>query len=178
MSAQLTRSRRIWVAFVALGLAGWLLAPQISDALVVRGDDLMYRNAFEDALTHYERALRIDRTNTSATDRIVFIGMEMRTPKSLRRSVDVATAYLAERPNDGAILADRALCYLILRQYGLALLDFERAGALQRDPQYFVFAGWAAKHQHNLRGARALWAQALAIDPRYIPARRALDRIR
>jgi tetratricopeptide (TPR) repeat protein len=166
------------VAFSALALAGWLFAPQIADGLVVRGDDFMYRNAPKEAMRRYERALLIDNRNAAAADRIAFVGMQMRTPQSLRRAVNVATAYLANRPNDAVILADRALCYLIERRYAPALTDFQRAGTLQRDPRYFVFAGWAASHEHDRRHARALWRMALAIDPHDIPARSALDRWR
>jgi tetratricopeptide (TPR) repeat protein len=176
MTAPFTRPRRFCVAAAAVALAGWLFAPQIADGLVVRGDDFMYRNASADAMNRYERALTIDPRNAAATDRIVFTGMELRTAQSLRRAVDVATAYLDRRPHDTVILADRALCYLIQRRYALARSDFERAATLARDPRYFVFAGWAAQHAHDRRHARDLWTRALAIDPHYRPALSALER--
>jgi tetratricopeptide (TPR) repeat protein len=144
----------------------------------VRGDDFMYRNAYLEAMKRYERALAIDPTNGAATDRIAFIGMELRSVQSLQRAVSVATSYLAKRPDDGVILADRALCYLIQRRYALALLDFERAARLQKDPRYYVFAGWAAAHMNDRGRAQLLWLKALAIDPRNGPARAALERTR
>jgi tetratricopeptide (TPR) repeat protein len=178
MNEAFSRPRRFCIAAASIAFSAFLFAPQIADGLVVRGDDFMYRNAPAEAMTRYERAISIDRGNAAATDRIAFVGMELRTPESLRRAVDVSTRYLAKRPDDGAILADRALCYLIQRRYALALIDFEHVARLERNPQFFVFAGWAADRANERRRARALWRKALAIDPYYLPARRALERSR
>lgn len=178
MNVAFSRRRRFCLATMSLALAAWLFAPQVADGLVIRGDDFMYRHASSQALTRYERALRIDRENAAATDRIVFTDMELRTPQSLRLGIDVASAYLARRRDEPVILADRALCYLIERRYAPALADFERVARLRRDARYFVFAGWAAYHEHDRERARALWSSALAIEPDYVPARRALERSR
>jgi tetratricopeptide (TPR) repeat protein len=175
MSAILSRQRRIGVAIVTLGLASVLFRGQVAEALVVRGDDFMSRSALTEAMTRYERARAIDPDNSSAIERVVFAGMEMRTPASLRDATAAANVYLAEHPNDGAILADRALCYLIERRYALALLDFEHAAKVQRDARYYVFAGWAANRMQQRARARRLWKTALAIDGRYVPARMALE---
>jgi tetratricopeptide (TPR) repeat protein len=176
MKASLSRQRRIGVAIVALSLASVLFRGQVADALVVRGDDFMSRSALAEATIRYERARAIDPGNSSAVDRVVFAGMEIRTPASLRHATAAANVYLAEHPNDGAILADRALCYLIERRYGLALFDFEHAAKVQRDARYFVFAGWAANRIQQRGRARRLWKAALEIDARYVPARVALER--
>jgi tetratricopeptide (TPR) repeat protein len=178
MSAPLTRCRRIGVAIVALSLAACIFRAQIADALVVRGDDFMYRSDAGGAMNRYERALAIDPSDEAAVDRIVFLAMQMRTRESLHRGIAVADAYLHFHRNDGGILADRALCYLILRRYRQALNDFARAATLQRDPRYFVFAGWAAQHAGESKRARTLWGKALTIDPHYVPARTALEHAR
>ncbi len=178
MSYAFSRPRRFCIAVASMTLAARIFAPQVADGLVLRGDDFMYRNAPVEAMSRYERALSIDSANASATDRVVFVGMELRTAQSLRRAVDVATGYLRRQPNDAVILADRALCYLIERRYALAQADFERAATVRRDARYFVFAGWAARHERDSRRARQLWLRALAVDPNYTLARRALERSR
>jgi tetratricopeptide (TPR) repeat protein len=178
VSVPLSRPRRLSVAVVAVAIAAWVFSPQIAGGLVVRGDDFLYRNAWSQAMHRYERALKFDRENSEAADRIAFLGMELRTPQSLHRAIEVATAYLSRRPGDATILADRGLCYLIQRRYALAGADFERAARLQNDPQYFAFAGWSAYHSRDWRRARTLWRQALAIDPHYAPARDALEHLR
>lgn len=167
--------RRAAVALAALVLGACLFCRQIADALVIRGDDFLYRNDMPNAQRRYERALEIDRGNEAAADRLAFLGMEQRTPVSLRRSIDIATIYLTAHPSDTVILADRALCYLIERRYLLALADFERAGRLTRDARYLTFAGWAARHADRRDRARALWKAALAINPQFSPAHRALE---
>jgi tetratricopeptide (TPR) repeat protein len=129
-------------------------------------------------MSRYQRALAIDSSDAAAVDRIVFLGMEMRTAESLHRAVAVADLYLHAHPNEAVILADRALCYLILRRYTAARADFERAARLQRDPRYYVFAGWAARHAGHRQQARRLWEEALAIDSQYAAAHMALERAR
>jgi tetratricopeptide (TPR) repeat protein len=176
MTIALTRARRMAVAAAALALATCLFRSQVASALVVRGDDFLYRNDAPAAQTRYERALALNGSDATAIDRIAFLGMQQRTRRSLRRAVAVASSYLTSHPNDAVILADRGLCYLIARDYALARPDFERAAAILRDPRYFTFAGWAAWRAHDPQRARRLWADALSIDNKFSPARAALER--
>lgn len=178
MSAPFSRVRRLGIACAALAIAAACFRSQVACALVVRGDDFMYRNNVQQAMARYERAMTIDADNAAAADRLVFANLEERTPESLQRGVRIATRYLSRHPNEANVLADRALCFLAQRDYALAEVDFERAATALRDPRYFTFAGWAARRANRPAPARALWKRALAIDPRFKPARIALERFR
>ncbi len=173
-----SRLRRFAVAFCALGIGILLFRAQVATSLVVRGDDFLYRRQVERARGYYVRALWFDPESRAAADRYVFFGMQERTPASLAASIAIASRYLALRPDDATVLADRALCYQIERRYSEAAPDFSHAGALARDPRYFTFAGWAALRSGKRREARMLWHEALALDGRFGPARFALARVR
>ncbi|HEY8296751.1 MAG TPA: tetratricopeptide repeat protein [Candidatus Baltobacteraceae bacterium] len=173
----MTRARRFLVAAASLSVAALLFRAQLGAALVVRGDDFLYRSDARQARTYYARALRFDPDSESAADRYVFFGLQVRTHASLDAAIGVASAYLRRHPDDGAILADRALAYLIERRYDKAEPDFERAARASRDPRYFTFAGWAALRAGRESVARDLFDRALTIDPRFRPARYALREV-
>jgi tetratricopeptide (TPR) repeat protein len=166
--------RRLSVAAFALTLAAGLFRAQLAEALVVRGDDFLIQNRYGSASERYARALWFDSGSQSAADRYIFVALERRTPRELRMAIEIADVYLSKQPSDPVILFDRALCYLILRQYRFALLDFERTAGITRDPQIFVFAGWAARRAGRRNEAIGLWRAALRFRPGYLPARAAL----
>ena len=172
----LDRPGRIAAVAIALVTAAWLFRAQIAQGLVIRGDDFLARNDAANAMKRYARAAAIDPESATAVDRLLFVLTQHRTRRSLRRAIETATAYLRVHPDDGTIRADRALCYLIERKYAPALPDFERAAKAMRDARYYAFAGWAASHAGDRRQARRLWASALAADPHFGAARRALER--
>lgn len=177
MSVALTPIRRAIVAAFALAAAATLFRAQLADALVVRGDDLLYRGAGAEARTHYARALVLDPQSAVAADRYVFATMELHTPRALGEALSAASAYLRRHPDEVNVLADRAMCYLLARRYAAAGRDFERAGEISAQPRYFVFAGWAARRAREYRSARRLWRAALRIDSRYAPALTALAEV-
>jgi tetratricopeptide (TPR) repeat protein len=171
MNGEFSRARRFTMALCALAGAALLFRSQVADALVLRGDDYLYRGEPARALQRYARALALDPFSQSAVDRYVFVSIER---SDFSGAVAVATRYLSSRPNDGTVRTDRALCYLHERRYALAERDFESAARATGSAPTFVFAGWAARHAGNLKAARALWMQALRIRPGYRPATLAL----
>lgn len=175
MSEELTRGRRFVLAGMALAIAGVLFRSEVAQALVVRGDDYMYRGEQSAALERYRRALALDPSFEAAADRYVFVSVQIHTPAALSAGIAVAGAYLSRHPDDPRVLSDRALCYLHQRRFIVALRDFERAARISRRPQDYVFAGWAARRAHRYRAARTLWLAALALRPKYAPARIALE---
>lgn len=174
MSAPFSRSRRFAIAFVALALSAILFRNQVAQALVVRGDDYLYRGDSAAALERYSRALHLAPLSQAAADRFIFVSLQRNTHLSLRAAVNVATRYLSARPNDPVVLADRALCHLHEKRYANAESDFERAARASHTPDAYVFAGWAAEHMGRNYAARVLWKKALSIRRDYRPARIAL----
>lgn len=174
MREALTPFRRCTAAAIALLASAALLRAPIADALVLRGDDLLYQNQRDAALDHYSRALALDPQSATAADRYVFVMMQRHTAQALADALSAANRFLAKHPMDAPVLADRAMCYLLRRKYSAARADFERAGTSARQPKYYVFAGWAALRSHDAASARRLWHAALAMDGRYQPALSAL----
>lgn len=174
MKAPLTPVRRFAAAAFALIAAAALFRAQIADALVVRGDDLLYQSRRDAAFVHYARALALDPQSGTAADRYVFIQMERHTKSAVADAISAANRYLRGHPSDAEMLADRAMCYLRTGRYKAASTDFERAGAVAKRPQFYVFAGWAAKRGHDAAAAHRLWQAALTLDSRYGPALTAL----
>ena len=166
--------RRLSVAAFSIVLAAFLFHAQLAEALVVRGDDLLIQNRYGSASDRYARALWFDAGSRSAADRFIFVALQRRTPRGIRSAIGVADSFLSKQQRDPTILFDRGLCYLVLKRYGLALLDFERTADATRDPQTFVFAGWAARRAGRRGEAIALWQTALRLRPRYRPAVAAL----
>ncbi|MDQ2871524.1 MAG: hypothetical protein M3R35_00160 [Candidatus Eremiobacteraeota bacterium] len=170
----MNRARRFAVGLTGVLLAAVLFRAQIGSALIVRGDDFLYRNDTAQARRYYARALRVDPDSRAAADRFAFFGMQMRTRQSFTSSIAIATTYLKGHPNDTTLLVDRALGYLAERRFQPAQADFERAARLTRDPRFYTFAGWAARRNGASNRARALWRTALRMHPGYRPAVRAL----
>lgn len=170
MSGEFSRARRFAVAFLALLCAAAIFKGQIASALVIRGDDYLYRGDRAHALERYRRAMSLAPAFSVAADRFVFVMMQQHTRDSLNQAIAVATGYLHAHPHDSDLLTDRALCYLHLRRYAFAQRDFERAAHEAHAPSDYVFAGWAAQRAGHARIARALWRRALLVRPGYRPA--------
>jgi tetratricopeptide (TPR) repeat protein len=174
MTQPFSRSRRFALVLAALSVAAAAFRPQLAQALIVRGDDYLYRGDVRSALVRYERALALSPDSQTAADRYVFLSMQQNTARSLHSGIEEATTFLARHPGNATLLSDRALCYLHEHDYALAQADFERA-ASGVDAQGYVFAGWAAWHAGRVHVARRLWEHALLLRPRYRPAVIALE---
>jgi tetratricopeptide (TPR) repeat protein len=170
MNAGFTRPRRFAVAIVSLICASVLFRSQIAQALVIRGDEYMFRGDRQAALERYRRALALDAHSEAAADRYVFITMQAHTHAAMARAIAVATRYLSERPQDAALRGDRALCYLYLHEYRRAESDFSKAARVSHDGRDYVFAGLAAEHAGDLSSAMAFRRAALRAEPRYAAA--------
>lgn len=175
MTGEFSRVRRFAVAVLALSCASVLFRTQVADALVIRGDEYMYRGDRRAALDRYKRALTIAPGLQVAADRYVFVSLERQTPASLREAVAIADRYLGQHPSDAAVLSDRALCHLHLQEYALAQRDFEQAARSSHAVNDYVFAGWAAARAGHRRQAAGLWREALRVHPGYRPALAALS---
>lgn len=170
MKTPFSRIRRLAITVIALACAAYLFRAQLASALVIRGDDYLFRGDRTQALKRYSRALAIDPLSDTAADRYAFISLQMATPDALTTALQIANRYLTARPSDATILTDRALCYLHLRDYARAQTDFERAALAANAPADYVFAGWAARRAGHVLAARSLWLRALAIRPGFGPA--------
>jgi tetratricopeptide (TPR) repeat protein len=173
MSAPFSRTRRFALSLVTLLVAAALFRPQIAQALIVRGDEYLYRGDLRGALVRYKRALHVSPTSGTAADRFIFLSMQQNTAKSLQDGVTEATRFLSLRGGDATVRFDRALCYLHQKHYSAAQADFEIV-APAVGAQADVFAGWAAEHARRHRDARRLWTRALLASPHYRPAQIAL----
>ena len=176
MSEPFSRGRKICVAVSALFLSAVLFRTQIAGAIVARGDDLLVRGNKGSAMRYYERALIIDPSTSLAADRLAFTLLQQRTSQSLLRCVATVTEFFARNRADSELLADRALCFLLLHRYAAAEDDFRRAASASiiNEPRNEVFAGWCAWRERRREEARALWRAALHASPRYRPAAIAL----
>jgi tetratricopeptide (TPR) repeat protein len=157
-----------------MSLSVALLRPQLSGALVMRGDDLLYQSRDGRALQFYRRALFVDPENAAAADRYVFVSLMGHGRSSLERAVVVASIFLARHVDDVTLLMDRALCERVLSRNQAAESDFLRAGLISHDARALVFAGYAALRAGGRSRARRWWRLALAMRSGYIPAERAL----
>lgn len=175
MNREFSRGRRFAIALLAVIGAGVLLKGQVAQALVVRGDDYLYRGDRPAALERYRRAMIFAPGLSVAADRYVFVTMLQHTAPSLNAAIGAATEYLRAHPRDARLLSDRGLCYLHLHWYALAERDFERAARQTHSPSDYVFAGWAAHRAGLRRTARMLWKRALRARPGYRPALIALS---
>lgn len=162
------------LAVLAVTLSVVVLRSQLSAALVVRGDELLYQSRDERALQFYQRALVFDPNNAAAADRYVFVSMMGHRRDGLERAVETASKYLAKHASDVTLLMDRALCERALARDGAAEEDFVRAGLASRDARAMVFAGYAALRQGKRTRARHWWHVALTLISDYVPAERAL----
>jgi hypothetical protein len=71
--AAFTRIRRFALALTSIAIASVVFRSQLAEALVVRGDDFMYRGCRQSALKHYSRAVALDPDLSTAVDRYVFV---------------------------------------------------------------------------------------------------------
>jgi tetratricopeptide (TPR) repeat protein len=168
--------RRTALALLGIAAAACILRPQISDALVVRGDEFLYRADPRRALDYYRRALAMDGDDGSAADRFAFVAAMIRDPGANAEALSETSDYLRRHPDDAVVRMDRAMAYRAAGMSGAALADFSLAGALSHDPVAFTFAGYAAERSGNAPLARRMWRAALALEPGYVAAKRALER--
>ena len=167
----------MFVVATALLAAAMLFRPQVSTAVVTRGDEFLYRSDLAGARKYYARAILIDPNNGVAVDRLAFFGMQLRTPASLQSSLAVTEAYLAKHPDDANVRADRGLCLQILKRYRLAAREFAIAASQAHDARYYTFAGWDALRSGDRTAARKFWQLALNAQPQFSPALGALRQI-
>ncbi|HEV3153405.1 MAG TPA: hypothetical protein VGZ02_06365 [Candidatus Baltobacteraceae bacterium] len=172
--SRIPRIRRFALAALALSTSIALFRGDVAQALVIRGDDYLYRGGASAALYRYRLALRLDPRAESAADHFIFAALERRSPGDLNAAVRIADSFLLQSGSNATILADRALCLLIERRYRAAEIDFERSAAISASVQQYVFAGWAARHQGRDGDAKRLWHDALRLSPANAAARRAL----
>lgn len=168
--------RRTAVALVGITVAAYVLRPQMSDALVVRGDEFLYRADSRRALQYYRRALLLDADDGAAVDRYAFVATMSRDRHVNDAVLRETSAYLQRHPDDAIVRMDRAMAYRAAGVAPAALADFALVGARTGDPRAYVFAGYAARRSGDMRLARRLWRAALALQPGFIAARRALAR--
>jgi tetratricopeptide (TPR) repeat protein len=170
--------RRIALALLGIAIAAWILRPQISDALVVRGDEFLYRADAPSALRYYRRALGVDEDDGAAADRFAFVAAMLRDPGANAEALRETSAYLQRHPDDTIVRMDRAMAYRAAGISRAALADFSLVGARTNDPRAFTFAGYAAERSGDAALARRLWRAALALQPGFVAAKRALERKR
>ena len=170
--------RRTALALLGIAGAAWILRPQISDALVVRGDEFLYRADSRRALDYYRRALAVDGDDGAAADRFAFVAAMTRDPRANAEALRETSAYLQRHPDDSIVRMDRAMAYRAAGISRGALEDFSLVGARTNDPRAFTFAGYAAQRSGDAPLARRLWRAALALQPGFVAAKRALERTR
>jgi tetratricopeptide (TPR) repeat protein len=170
--------RRTALALVGIGVAALILRPQISDALVVRGDEFLYRAEPGRALEYYRRAFEVDGDDGAAVDRFAFVASMRRDPRTNAEALRETSAYLERHPGDTTVRMDRAMTYRAAGIMRGALADFSLVGAWTGDPRAYTFAGYAALRCGDASLARRLWRAALTLQPGFAAAKRALRRNR
>jgi tetratricopeptide (TPR) repeat protein len=173
----MTLPRRLAVAFVALACAGVLFRGQIASGLVSRGDEFAQSGEPARALVYYQRALRLDAASDAA-ERYAFTSLMLKQSATLSTAVAVASAALERKPQEEALLVDRALCLNALGEYSAARRDFELIAQRTGDPRYYEFAAQAARRAGERARAARLFAHVIALAPRFVAARRALANLR
>ncbi|HTU68795.1 MAG TPA: tetratricopeptide repeat protein [Candidatus Baltobacteraceae bacterium] len=168
--------RRFAVVTVALACAALTLRGALSSALVTRGDVLLYARGAR-ARVMYRRALEVDPANLAAADRYVFAGFLSRRSGELRDAIETAGRVLQAYPHDTTLRMDRALCLQLLKNYDSAEREFERVGRERRDVEALALAAADARRTSS-QSAISLLLLARSIDPRYLPVRAALARLR
>ncbi len=167
-------ARRVALAAAAVAVSGILLRGQVADALVVRGDEFLYRSNSKAALRYYRRALRFDANNTVALDRVLFVSTLLRNRTQMRDAVERSTGYLDRRPDDDAIRMDRAMACRALGDASTAAADFAVAGYRTRDARALALAGFASRTVADERAAVRLFRAALVLAPKMPAALHAL----
>lgn len=172
---EIPTARRIALGLTGIVMSAYLLRPQISQALVVRGDERLYRGSAVDALSYYRRAIATDPFDGAAVDRFAFGAVSLRKPALVRDAIDLSSQYLRRRPDDDVVRMDRAMAFRLLRDWPHAADDFARVGRRERDATALTFAGYAARSLHEEKRAAAFWREALAVDRSFRAARHALN---
>ncbi len=167
-------ARRIALALAGIVVSGFVLRPQISQALVIRGDERLYRGSASDALVYYRRAIAVDSLDASAVDRFAFAAVSLREPVLVRDAIELSSKYLRRRPDDDIVRMDRAMAFRSVGDWPQAADDFARVGERERNATALTFAGYAAAALHDDKRAIELWDKALAVDGSFLAARRAL----
>jgi tetratricopeptide (TPR) repeat protein len=168
--------RRTVLALLGIVVSAGILRPQISDALVVRGDEFLYRADAARALDYYRRALAVDGDDGAAVDRFAFVATMVRDARVNAEALRETSAYLQRHPDDAIVRMDRAMAYRAAGIARGALADFALVGARTNDPRALTFAGYAAQRSGDAALARRLWRAALALQPGFVAAKRALER--
>lgn len=169
--------RRLMLALVGIAASACLLHAQLADALVMRGDALLYRGHAAAALERYARAAWIDPDDGVAVDRFVFTAMSAHRPQTMHEAARLATAYLARHRGDRIVLMDRAMTYRALGEIHGALSDFAELGRCCSDPRALTFAGYAALAIGQRARAAGFWRAALVLAPRFPAALHGLARL-
>lgn len=164
--------RRLGIALVALAGSVLLFHLQIASLLVSRGDDFSRSGRLDRAAIMYTRALWMDRTSIVAADRLAFLGIREHSIDGYRQAEITANAALRLHPQDPHLLLDRALANEHLGNYRLALADFDRLGSIDLNARSIEFAAQMALRLHDRRGAHERFARVLAMDSRFLAARR------
>lgn len=170
-----TPFRRAAVACCAVFVAALLLRPQISEAIVVRGDDLSYRGEMRRAHRMYERALVLDSGNAVALDRLAFEAIRGGRPEAMGSMI--ARLAAARIESDPMLVEDRAMLELKAHRYADAERDFRAYAQHVKDARASTFAGWSAARAGRRELAIGDFTLALTYDPSFTPARSALHRI-
>jgi tetratricopeptide (TPR) repeat protein len=158
-------ARRAVLAALSLAIAAPLFHGQIADALVVRGDEALYRARPPQALQYYRRALWFDPDSAPAVDRFAFVAMSLHDAPSLAAAAVVASRYLVRHRDDVVVRMDRAMAYRALGARREALADFAAVGLATGDARAFAFAGDEAWRLGELQLARTFWRRALILSP-------------
>jgi len=166
--------RKVAVVGCALTISAMVLRPQVSSALVTRGDDLAYRGDAARARMMYARALALDTNNLAALDRFAFSAMMSHDRLQVSLAIPLLNPVLARHPSEVNLRLDRALCEQALNRRADAARDFEYIGLRTRDARALTFA---ALDTNDRTRARALLDRAIAYDPRFIPALKDLTRL-
>jgi tetratricopeptide (TPR) repeat protein len=174
--SEIAVGRRLLLCGIALCVGALLVRPQISSALVVRGDEMTMRANIPRALEFYRRAIWFDSSNGVAVDRFAFTAMMSHDRQDIGAAVAMTTTNLHRDPENRVLLFDRAMCERILDRQAQAERDFANLGRLARDPQAYTFAGFAAQRMGQSARAQRWWRLALSIRPSFVPAIRALAR--
>ncbi len=176
MSEWRETGRRCGLVAVAIALATMLLRPQISSALVTRGDDLSYSGDPTRSREMYARALLADPRNRIAADRYAFSAMMSHQMPLLLVAIAELDRALAREPHDLALRMDRGLCEQAAHRFPDAVRDFAYVGRRAHDPRALTFAALDVESADRRR-ARAYLIEAASFHPRFAPAVRDLHRL-
>ncbi len=93
-------------------------------------------------------------------------GEDLHRAGNFAAAVDAFNAALETHPDHPDILSDRAVSYLMLEKYKLAIIDFDRAAAIEPNKSYRYSSRAFAKDKiGDLDGALADYEKAIELDP-------------